>query len=42
MTWRDDVAGFVILDGKVDLPAGNTGGSEVLQDHDCALAPRAP
>jgi CDP-diacylglycerol pyrophosphatase len=38
MTWRDDVAGFVILDGEVDLPGGNTGGSEVLQDHDCALA----
>lgn len=38
MTWRDGAAGFALLDGKVDLPAGNTGSGEVLQDHDCTLA----
>ena len=38
MTWRDNVAGFAVLDGKVDLPSGNRGSGEVLQDHDCALA----
>jgi CDP-diacylglycerol pyrophosphatase len=38
MTWPGNVAGFVVLDGKVDLPAGNHGSGEDLQDHDCALA----
>jgi CDP-diacylglycerol pyrophosphatase len=38
MTWPDNVAGFAILDGKVDLSTGNRGSGEVLQDHDCALA----
>ena len=38
VTWSDNVAGFVVLDGKVDLLAGNRGSGEVLQDHDCAVA----
>jgi CDP-diacylglycerol pyrophosphatase len=38
MTWPGNVAGFAVLDGKVDLPAGNHGSGEDLQDHDCALA----
>ena len=38
MTWPDNVAGFAVLDGKVDLSMGNRGSGEVLQDHDCALA----
>lgn len=38
MTWSDKVVGFALLDGKVDLAAGNRGSGEVLQDHDCALA----
>jgi len=38
ITWPDGRPGFVVLDGKADYPAGNTGSSEVLQDHDCALA----
>lgn len=38
MTWRDNVAGFVVLDGKVGPPGGNQGSGEDLQDHDCALA----
>jgi CDP-diacylglycerol pyrophosphatase len=38
MTWRDNVAGFVLLDSTVDLAAGNRGSGEDLQDHDCALA----
>ena len=31
-------AGFVLLDGAVDLLAGDLGSGEDLQDHDCALA----
>lgn len=38
MTWNDKVEGFALLDGTVDLAAGNNGSGEVLQDHDCALA----
>jgi CDP-diacylglycerol pyrophosphatase len=38
MTWRDNVPGFAVLDGVVDLAAGNAGSAEDLQDHDCALA----
>ena len=38
MTWSNKVEGFALLDGKVDLAAGNRGSGEVLQDHDCALA----
>jgi CDP-diacylglycerol pyrophosphatase len=38
MTWSNKVEGFALLDGKVDLAAGNLGSGEVLQDHDCALA----
>ena len=38
MTWRDNVAGFAVLDGKVDPVGGNHGSGEDLQDHDCALA----
>jgi CDP-diacylglycerol pyrophosphatase len=38
MTWSDNVAGFAVLAGAVDLLAGNRGSSEILQDHACALA----
>jgi CDP-diacylglycerol pyrophosphatase len=38
MTWPDNVAGFVVLDGKVDLANGNRASGEELQDHGCALA----
>jgi CDP-diacylglycerol pyrophosphatase len=38
MTWPDDVAGFAVLDGTLDLLAGNRASAEVLQDHACALA----
>ncbi len=38
MTWADNVAGFVVLDGKLDLLTGDTASGEILQDHDCALA----
>jgi CDP-diacylglycerol pyrophosphatase len=38
VTWSNKVEGFALLDGKVDLAAGNRGSAEVLQDHDCALA----
>jgi CDP-diacylglycerol pyrophosphatase len=38
MTWSDKTAGFVVLDGKVDVPPGNRAAGEVLQDHGCALA----
>ena len=38
MTWSGNLTGFALLDGKVDLPAGNHGSGEDLQDHDCALA----
>lgn len=38
MTWSNNVAGFAILDGVVNLPAGIRGAGEDLQDHDCALA----
>jgi len=37
MTWPGGQAGFVVLDGTVDLAAGNMGSAEVLQDHDCAV-----
>jgi CDP-diacylglycerol pyrophosphatase len=38
MTWRDNVPGFAVLDGVVDVAAGNLRSAEDLQDHDCALA----
>jgi CDP-diacylglycerol pyrophosphatase len=38
MTWGNQEPGFVLLDGTVDLAAGNRGSAEILQDHDCALA----
>lgn len=38
MTWSGDTSGFVALDGKVDLAAGDRGSGEDLQDHTCALA----
>ena len=38
MTWENDQPGFVVLDDKADLPAGNLASGERLQDHDCALA----
>jgi len=38
MMWGDQQPGFVLLDGTVDLSAGNRGSAEILQDHDCALA----
>jgi CDP-diacylglycerol pyrophosphatase len=37
MTWRDNVAGFALLDGTVE-PDGTGSSAEALQDHDCALA----
>lgn len=30
--------GFILLDDRADLAAGNTGSGELLQDHSCALA----
>jgi CDP-diacylglycerol pyrophosphatase len=38
MTWRDNAAGFAVLDGMVDMLAGNRRSGEDLQDHDCVLA----
>ncbi len=38
MRWSNGVDGFAVLDGTVDLLAGNRASGEVLQDHDCALA----
>jgi len=38
ITWSNNVAGFAVLDGKVDAPPGNRASGEILQDHDCALA----
>ncbi len=38
MTWSDGVPGFVVLDGTLDLLAGDRASGEILQDHDCALA----
>jgi CDP-diacylglycerol pyrophosphatase len=38
MTWQDNVPGFAVLDGVVDVAAGNLRSGEDLQDHDCALA----
>lgn len=35
--FRDTGPGFVLLDDHVDLAAGDFGGGEALQDHDCAL-----
>ncbi len=38
ITWRDGVAGFAVLDGEHDVPAGNFASGDMLEDHDCALA----
>jgi hypothetical protein len=38
MTWRDNVAGFAVLDSVVDMVAGKRRSGEDLQDHDCTLA----
>jgi CDP-diacylglycerol pyrophosphatase len=38
VTWRNNVAGFAVLDTKDDPSTGNRGSAEDLQDHDCALA----
>jgi CDP-diacylglycerol pyrophosphatase len=38
MTWSDGTPGFAVLDGTLDLSAGNRASGEILQDHDCALA----
>lgn len=41
-TFADGTAGFVLLDDKVDLAAGDRGSGEELQDHSCAIAPKEP
>jgi len=33
-----DLPGFILLDDRADLSAGDPGSGEELQDHDCALA----
>ena len=33
-----DQPGFIVLDDRADLAAGDRGSGESLQDHDCALA----
>ena len=38
MTWSNNVPGFVVLDGRLDLANGNRASGEELQDHSCALA----
>jgi CDP-diacylglycerol pyrophosphatase len=38
MVFAPDQPGFVLLDGRADLAAGDRGSGEELQDHDCALA----
>jgi len=38
VTWSNDVAGFALLDGTVDLTSVSRRSAEDLQDHDCALA----
>lgn len=38
MSWSDDKVGFAVLDGTVDLAAGNHGSGEELQDHGCTVA----
>ena len=39
-TFADGSAGFILLDDKVDLAAGDRGSGEELQDHNCAIAPK--
>jgi len=37
-TFAPDQPGFILLDDRADLAAGDRGSGEALQDHDCALA----
>jgi CDP-diacylglycerol pyrophosphatase len=37
-TFAPDQPGFIVLDDRADLAAGDPGSGESLQDHDCALA----
>jgi CDP-diacylglycerol pyrophosphatase len=37
-TFSDHTNGFVLLDDLADLPAGDRGSGELLEDHSCALA----
>lgn len=37
-TFPPDQPGFILLDGRADLAAGDRGSGETLQDHDCVLA----
>lgn len=37
-TFAPDQPGFILLDDRADLTAGDFGSGEMLQDHDCALA----
>jgi CDP-diacylglycerol pyrophosphatase len=38
MSFANGNPGFIILDGKVNLAAGDRGSAETLQDHACAVA----
>jgi CDP-diacylglycerol pyrophosphatase len=37
-TFQDDSRGFILLDDRADLAAGNRASGEELQDHTCAIA----
>jgi CDP-diacylglycerol pyrophosphatase len=37
-TFAPDQPGFILLDDRADLAAGDRGSGEALQDHECALA----
>jgi len=37
-TFAPDRPGFILLDDRADLAAGDRGSGEALQDHDCAVA----
>jgi CDP-diacylglycerol pyrophosphatase len=38
VTFSDKTNGFVLLDDHADLPAGDRGSGELLEDHSCAIA----
>jgi CDP-diacylglycerol pyrophosphatase len=40
VTFADGSNGFVLLDDRADLAAGDRGAGEQLQDHSCAIAPK--
>jgi CDP-diacylglycerol pyrophosphatase len=39
-TFADGTDGFVLLDDRADLAAGDHASGEELLDHSCALAPK--